>query len=116
MITISLFFSIKFYKEMCEQLTNEKNQLDEEKKHIQQDLSKLQTEIKENANSVKVLEDKMERLQLKRSGHRSSIVVLPEEAKSEVRKTRLTCYTVYMHVVGIILECCQQNTKCQEVN
>lgn len=69
---------------MCDHLTKEKNQLEEEKKHIKQDLSKLQTEIQGNAYSVKTLEEKMERLQferLKKSG-RSSTVVLPEEAKS----------------------------------
>lgn len=74
-------FSISFYKEMCEKLTKERDQLEEDKRRIKQDLNKLQTEIKGNAHSVKTLEDKMERLQ-KEKLKISQKLVSPEEMKS----------------------------------
>lgn len=77
---------------MCGQLTKEKNQLEEDKRHVKQDLSRLQTEIAGNVHSVKTLENKMERLQkekLKKIVHRIPTSVLPEEAKSVTLKVRI---------------------------
>lgn len=77
---------------MCDQLTKEKNQLEEDKKQVKQDLNWLQTEIAGNAHSVKTLEDKMERLQKKKPqniGHRSSTLISPEEDNQVTSKVRI---------------------------
>lgn len=42
---------------MCDQLAKEKSKLEEDKKHIKQDLKRIQTEIAGNAHSMRKLEN-----------------------------------------------------------
>jgi hypothetical protein len=94
-------FSIEFYKDMCSQLSREKNTLEADKEHIKHDLSRLQTEIAGNTHSMRRLEGKIEELQkekLQRTDHKSALSVTRVRSKVRRHVCRLRCCHLYQSI------------------
>lgn len=88
---------------MCDQLAKEKSKLEEDKKHIKQDLKRIQTEIAGNAHSMRKLEDKMENIEKNTISCRSCVVVSAKVSNYRgTAQSSLDYVTLLAHCINML--------------